>query len=300
MRHVGLKLRMLVVGSILTAFYLLVAGVGFLMTGSWPLVVVLTLGFVAFQYKIGKWVALKSVGAEDMPEDGQYAQVHRTVEQLSRDMKLEKPRLMVAEMGVPNAFAVGRKGAGTVVVSRELMQLLERDELEGVLAHELAHVRNRDVVMMVLGQSIAAMLGIAAQFAVLFAGDNDLGDFFLAMIVGNLVQLVGMVFVFAISRYREYVADSDAKEAIGSGDPLARALEKIQQGNQQAQAGASAAHAGGGRGRRGARGGRRRQQSNVDQKVSALCIFDGSENLMAKLFSTHPPVEKRIERLRST
>jgi heat shock protein HtpX len=287
---------MLVVGAILFAFYSAVVLVGWAMFGSIPLVVVLTLLFVVFQYKVGKWAALKSVGAEDMDES-EYPQVHRTVEQLSRDMKIEKPRLMVANMGVPNAFAVGRKGAGTVVVSRELMQLLESDELEGVLAHELAHIRNRDVVMMVMGQSIAALLGIAAQFAVLFAGDNDLGDFFLAMIVGNLVQLVGMVFVFAISRYREYVADADAKEAIGSGDPLARALEKIQRGNEQGAAAPS------GRGQRGGRGrgrGRRQPQPGVDEKVSALCIFDGKRGVVATLFATHPPVEKRIERLRST
>ncbi|MFB6135208.1 MAG: M48 family metallopeptidase [Halobacteriaceae archaeon] len=291
MRHVGLKARMLVVGAILFAFYSAVALIGYALTGSFALVAVLTLGFVVFQYKFGKWAALRSVGAEDLPED---SQVHRIVEDLSAEMGIEKPRLMVAQMGVPNAFAVGRKGAGTVVVSRELMQLLDRDELEGVLAHELAHIRNRDVVMMVLGQSIASLVGIAAQFAVLFAGDEDLGNFIMAMVVGNITQMLALVFVFAISRYREYVADSDAADAIGSGDPLARALEKIESAasNPGAAAGVQ-----GGRGRRGGRG--RQQDAGVDDRVSALCIFGGERGLLEKVFATHPPVEKRIERLRN-
>jgi len=177
-------------------------------------------------------------------------------------------------MGVPNAFAVGRKGAGTVVVSEELMQLLDKDELDGVLAHELAHIANRDVVMMVLGQGIASIVAIVAQYVVLLTGDNDIADFILAIVVGQIVQMLVMVFVLAISRYREYVADADARRTIGSGDPLARALEKISQGNQRAR------------------------DSAVDEQVNALCIF-GQDMGIAKLFSTHPPTEKRIERLRN-
>jgi len=287
---------MLIVGAVLFAFYSVVALVGFMMFGSVPLVIGLTLLFIGFQYKVGKWAALKSVGAEDMPETGEYGQIHNRVEALSRDMGIEKPRLMVAEMGVPNAFAVGRKGAGTVVVSQELIDLLSADERDGVLAHELAHIANRDVVLMVMGQSIASLLGIAAQFAILFAGDRDMGSFFMAMIVGNLVNMVAMIFVFAISRYREYVADADAKEAIGTGDPLARALEKIKQANEAGSPGAAAA---GGRGRGRGRGRQPRQNGGPDEKVSALCIFGGERGVMAKLFSTHPPTEKRIERLRS-
>ena len=275
MRHLGLKARMAVVGSILFAFYAVAAAVLLSMfgTGVLPLVLVGSVLFVGVQYKIGKWAALRSVGAEDMPED-RFPGVHRRVEELSKDMGIDKPKLKVARMGVPNAFAVGRKGAGVVVVSEELLRLLDDDELEGVLAHELAHIANRDVVMMVLGQGIASIVAIVAQWVVLLTGDNELADFFLAIVVGQLVQLLVMVFVLAISRYREYVADSDAKEAIGGGDPLARALEKISSGTQRAN------------------------DSAIDEQVNALCIFgDGSG--LAKLLSTHPPVEKRIEKLRN-
>ncbi|MFB6104097.1 MAG: M48 family metallopeptidase [Halobacteriaceae archaeon] len=266
---------MAIVGFILFAIYAAtaVAVMAIWGTGTLPLLLVGSVVLVGAQYKIGKWAALRSVGAEDLPEDT-YGDLHRRVESLSKDMGIEKPRLMIASMGVPNAFAVGRKGAGTVVVSRELLNTLEPDEVEGVLAHELAHIRNRDVVMMVLGQGIASIVAIVAQWAVLLTGDNDIADFFLAIVVGNIVQFLVMLFVLAISRYREYVADADAKEAIGSGDPLASALEKIQRGNASAR------------------------KDNMDRQVSALAIFGGDRGIES-LLSTHPPVEERIQRLRS-
>jgi heat shock protein HtpX len=276
MRHLGLKLRMAVVGAILAAFYLVGIGIAVAIygTGIWPLAVVGSVLLVGVQYKLGKWGALRSVGATDLPKD-KYPTVHRQVEQLSKEMGIEKPQLKIARMGVPNAFAVGRKGEGVVVISEELMRTLNQDELEGVLAHELAHIANRDVVTMVIGQGIASIVGIAAQFLILLTGDNDIADFFLAIVVGNVVQFLVMLFVLAISRYREYVADADAKAAIGDGDPLARALEKIQRGNETAR------------------------QSAVDEQVSALCIFGSNEGLVRTLVSTHPPVEERIQRLRS-
>ncbi|MFB6112252.1 MAG: M48 family metallopeptidase [Halobacteriaceae archaeon] len=281
---------MAIVGFILFAFYAAAVAAAMVIwgTGILPLALIGSVLLVGIQYKIGKWGALRSVGAEDLPED-QFPEIHQRVESLSRDMGIEKPRLMIADMGMPNAFAVGRKGAGTVVVSRELLNALQKDEVEGVLAHELAHIANRDVVMMVLGQGIASIVAIVAQWAVLLTGDNDIADFFLAIVVGNIVQFIVMLFVLAISRYREYVADADAKRHIGSGDPLARALEKIQ---QRASSGGSSAAASRGRGSRG-----RSQRSGGSEQVSALCIF-GTDTGIQKLLSTHPPTEERIKRLR--
>jgi heat shock protein HtpX len=215
------------------------------------------------------------------------------VEEHSGELGIEKPDLKIARMGVPNAFAVGRKGAGVVVVSEELLGLLDPDELEGVLAHELAHIANRDVVTMQLGQGIASIVAIVAQYAVLLTGDSDLADFFLAIVVGNLVQFFVMLFVLAISRYREYVADADAKRAIGSGDPLARALEKIHEGNQRTRESARSSRRGRGRGRD-----RGRRDGGVDQQVSALCISSPDRGLLQRIVSTHPPMEKRIRWLR--
>jgi len=271
MNHRGLQLRMAIVGTILFGFYLALASFAYLAFGLGPIPIFLgTLVVVGIQYVLGKKMALWSTGAEDMPEDGQYAQVHRSVERFSEEMGIEKPRLMVAEMGVPNAFATGRRGAGVVVVSRELMAILDHDELEGVLAHELAHIENRDVLTMTIGQSIAMLVGYAAYFVVLFTGERSIANVILAWIAAMLTQMLVMIFVMAISRYREFVADADAAAVIGGGDPLARALEKI-------QAGASASG------------------QEVDDSVAALCIFGGAE----KLLSTRPSTEKRIERLRS-
>ena len=279
--HNGLRLRMVVAGSILFGFYAAMAGAIMWFFGtSTAVLVALLLGsvlFVGFQYKFGKWAALRSVSAEDMPTERkgqfQYDQIHRSMEQLCDEMDIEEPRLMVAEMGVPNAFAVGRKGAGVVVISREIIALLDHDELEGVLAHELAHIKNRDVVMMVLGQSIASMIGIVVQWAIIIAGERNIMVYIVGMIVGNLAQMLVMVFVLAISRYREFVADNDAAEYTRNPDAMARALEKISRGAQSGE-------------------------MKGEDTVSALCIFGTESGVLAKLFSTHPPTEERIRRLR--
>ena len=274
MSDLGLQLRMLVVGAILFAFYIF-AGTALSVLLGLPLIPVLLLGILvvpAIQYKLGKWLALRK--AEDMPNDQRFGYVHQMVRQLCRDMNIDEPRLMMMEMGVPNAFAVGRKGAGVVVVSTELMQLLDDDELEGVIAHELAHIKNRDVITMVIGQSIGMLVGYVAYFAVLFGGERNIGSWIMAMVASSLANALVMVFVLAISRYREYVADADARRAIGTGEPLARALEKIS---------------------RGAEG----RESTVDDSMNALCIFNADRGLLERLFSTHPPTEQRIQRLRN-
>ncbi len=274
MRHPGLKLRMVVAGTVLFAFYAALAAVAFRFGVGLPVVLAGSVLFAGGQYWLGKKLALRSVNAEALPED-EFADVHRRVERLSAEMGIEKPRLMVGRMGTPNAFAVGRKGAGVVVVSETVLDLLEPDELEGVLAHELAHVSNRDVVMMVLGQSVASMLGIAT-FWILALADDSIVMTVVAWIVSTIVQFVAMLFVLAISRYREYVADSDAVAATGDPEALARALAKI------------------------AQVGRDDRAPDVGDSVGALCIFGGKRGLLSTLFATHPPMEKRIARLDPT
>jgi heat shock protein HtpX len=292
---------MAVVGVLLAGFYLVAvaAAIAAFGQGILPIAIVGSILLIGAQYKIGKWAALRSVGAEDLSEQ-QYPRIHQFVEQVCREKDMKKPSLKIADMGVPNAFAVGRRGNGTVVISTELIELLDRDERNGVIAHELAHIDNRDVITMQLGQGIASIVAIVAQYIVLFTGDNDLADFFLAVVVGNIVQFIVMLFVFAISRYREYVADADAKGVIGQGEPLARALEKIQQGNQQAQQSTRRAQRRRSANRRGhGRSNQRSRDANVDQQVSALCISSPDRGFLQQIISTHPPVEKRIQRLRS-
>lgn len=269
---------MLVVGAILFAFYVAVAGLVFSLFGTSAATVGLlslgTLAYPVFLYKFGKWSALRSVGAEDMPEGPEgrrrYDEIHRATEQLCREMDLEKPRLMVADMGVPNAFAVGRKKAGVVVVSREIIDLLDQDELEGVIAHELAHIKNRDTIVMIMGQSIAALVGWAVYLVVMFRGERN---FLVAWIGSILAQMFVTIFLMAISRYREYVADEDAATYTRNPEAMARALEKISSAGQG-------------------------KEMRGEESVSALCIFGGSRGVLQTLFATHPPTEKRIQRLR--
>jgi len=276
MTDLGLRLRMVVVGTILFAFYL-AAGTFVAAATGLPLLPVLAVGILvvpAAQYKLGKWLATRK--AEEIPAEatGQYGQVRQMTLQLAEEMNVPEPTVMRMQMGVPNAFAVGRKGAGVVCVSEELVAMLDRDELEGVIAHELAHIKNRDVITMVVGQSIGMIVGYVAYFAVLMGGERNIGTWILAMVASSLANALVMIFVLAISRYREYVADSDAKEAIGSGDPLARALEKISRGSEG-------------------------REMELDDSMSALCIFNSERGLLEKVFSTHPPMEKRIQRLRT-
>ncbi|TKX44873.1 protease [Halorubrum sp. SD690R] len=293
---------MAIVGSILLAFYSGAVAVAWYFFGQsqsiLALAIVGSILLVGVQYKVGKWAALKSVGAEDMDKQ-QHPQIYLFVEKVCHEKDLNMPSLKIADMGVPNAFAVGRRGSGTVVVSRELIQLLDRDELEGVLAHELAHIDNRDVITMQIGQGIASIVSIVAQYIVLFTGDNDIADLFLAIVVGNLVQLFVMPFVFAISRHREYVADADARRAIGSGDPLVRALKKIHQGNQHASRSTDQRTGKPVNQRNSRHGNPRRREQGSNQQVATLCISSPDRNFIQRAMSTHPPMEKRIQRLQS-
>ena len=268
---------MVVALGILFGFYLLVASLFAPLVGI-PVVIAGSVLFVGVQYVVGKKLALRSVGAEALsPEDR--PEVHERVERLAEEMGVPKPTLMVGHMGVPNAFAVGRKGAGTVVVSETMLALVDEghmsmDELEGVLAHELAHVKNRDVVVMLLGQSVASVVALTVFFVVrLVTDDVPLVGFVVAYLASVVTQLLVMVFVLAISRYREYVADEDAAEYTGDPEALASALAVI------------------------AEVGSHEQAADVEGSTAAMCIFGGERGLLAAIFATHPPIEERIDRL---
>ncbi len=190
MNNTGLKLRMAVVGTILFALYFGAALVfsEMFQVSLLPILAISLVLLPAAQYKIGKWMALR--GTEEMPDEGQYRQIHQMTESLARDMGMDKPKLVVQDMGVPNAFATGRRGAGVVCVSNELIGLLDRDELEGVIAHELAHLDNRDTITMIIGQSIGMIVSYAVFF--LLRDDNN----FLVAYAGSVVaQMLTMIFV---------------------------------------------------------------------------------------------------------
>ena len=277
MRHTGLKARMVVAMGILFGFYALVASLFAPLVGI-PVVVAGSVLFVGVQYVVGKKLALRSVGAEPLSKE-ERPEIHERVEELSSAVGIEKPALKVGRMGVPNAFAVGRRGAGTVVLSETMLAMVDErhmsmDELEGVLAHELAHVKNRDVVLMLLGQSVASIVALSVFFVVrLVTDDIPLVGFLIAYLASVVTQMLVMVFVLAISRYREYVADEDAAEYTGDPEALASALSLI------------------------AEIGSHQEAADVEGSTAAMCIFGGKRGLLSAVFATHPPMEKRIQRL---
>jgi len=271
MRDWSLLIRMSVVSAILFGFYLLIVRVGLAMGVGLPVIVGGLVVFVGIQYVIGTRGVLRQMNATDLPRD-EFRAFHEEFEDTAREMGFdEPPRLMVTSMGVPNAFAVGRKNAGVVVVSIELLELLDFDEAAAVTAHELAHLDNRDSILMVVGESISTIIGLTVFLLV------GLSDSFVVSILGWILGILSktlvMLFVMALSRYREFAADRDAAAAMGSGDPLARALTKIQLANEETKAVAPG-------------------------NVSALCIHGFEDGLLARLFSTHPSTEKRVERLK--
>lgn len=270
----GLMVRMAVVSTILFGFYLLLAWIGLSLGLGLPVIAGGLVVFIGIQYAVGKWSVVQQVGAKPLPED-EFAAFHEAFAELSDEMGFaEPPELMIADLGAPNAFAVGRKGSGVVVVSPELIELLDFDEAAGVAAHELAHLKNRDSVMMVVGESISSIVGWGV-FLVAAVSDSLILSIF-AWLLGTVTKLLVMLFVLALSRYREFAADRDAAQALGTGGPLARALQKID-GNM----------------------GEHPPEEQTAAHVSALCITPQDRGLLASLLSTHPPTERRVERLES-
>lgn len=225
---------------------------------------------VIIQYLVGRRMALTHVNASPMP-DPEYPTVHALADDLATEMGITRPELRVATDMGPNAFAVGRKGAGVIVLSQTLLDILSRDELEAVLAHEFSHLKSRDVPIMVVGQTFAMLLS-SIVYWVTSAFDRTVIGAALAGILTALSNAVVMLIVRWISRTREYVADSDAAHYTGNPEALARALAKIRAVYWRAGI-------------------------DPDAHIGAFCIFNGSGGLRARLFGTHPPMDKRINRL---
>ena len=227
-------------------------------------------------------IALRMAGAHEVTPD-EAPQLHQIVEQVAASAGLPKPRVALINSPAANAFATGRNADHAVVaVTTGIMQLLSRDELIGVLSHEIGHVRNHDILISSVAATIAGaiiMVARMAQFAMLFGGgyggrdrrDNGivvLLTLILAPIAATLVQL-------AISRSREYGADATGAAIEGTPEPLARALEKLETYNSRGPA------------------------MNVSPAAAHLFIVNPLKGAnFATLFSTHPPIAERIRRLR--
>jgi heat shock protein HtpX len=240
-RDVGLSLRMLLTSSLLGLLYIGFALVLFyvLNAGLW-LMLVIVLGMAIFQYYTSDKIALAASGAKVVsPEEA--PKLHAMVERLAAMADLQKPRVAFVDTPVPNAFATGRNQKRAVVaVTRGLWERLDEKEIEGVLAHELTHIANRDVLVMTVASffaMLAAMLTRFGLYAGMFGGwggggrssdnNNSVPIWLIVMVVSVVTYFLSWILIRTISRYREYAADRGSALITGAPEYLMSALQKI-------------------------------------------------------------------------
>jgi heat shock protein HtpX len=260
----------------------LLVGFGALIGGTSGIILfaVIAAGFNLVMYWFSAKLALKSSRARPLGED-EAPELHAMVRDLAQRAQIPVPSLHLIPSEQPNAFATGRNPQNAAVaVTEGLLQHMPPEQVRGVLAHEFAHIKNRDVLV----QTIAAMIGAAIaaianilQFSFLFGGgdDDDSPLGFLGVIAAIIVApLAATLLQLGVSRQREYLADATAAEFLGEGRPLAEALGTLQRGVQAVP-------------------------MAVNPATEALYIANPlSGGGMTALFSTHPPIETRIEKLR--
>lgn len=270
---------------------ILLAGLGGLMVligsffGRGGAIIGLALGlvFVGGSYWFSDKIAIKAARAREVTE-AEMPEYFGIVRDLAMRAEMPMPRLYVSPEMQPNAFATGRNPEhAAVAVTEGILQVLDRDELRGVLAHELSHVGNRDILISSVAAAVAMGITFMARMAMwgaMFGGgggrDRDGGNVIGLLAMALLAPLAAGLLQMALSRSREFEADRSGARLIGDGEPLARALQKID----------AYAH---------------RVPMDVDQAHAQAYIVNplsGRRIQFANLFRTHPPTEERLARLR--
>jgi heat shock protein HtpX len=277
-RDTGLQARMLVTMFLLGLVYVVLIGVLFAAgAGAVTIAVVAGVMFLVQIFASDK-LALRAMGAREV-SPAEAPELHAMVERLCVQADLPKPRLAVADTQMPNAFAMGRsRESATVCVTTGIMRLLTPSELEGVLAHELTHIINRDVVIMTIASFFASIASMITQFGFFFGGgssdDDDGPSWALVMLVSLLVYVISFMLMQALSRYREFAADRGSAVITGRPSGLASALLKISGVNERIPS----------------------QDLRMAGEMQAFFIAPVGERI-AGLFATHPPIEQRIAAL---
>jgi len=273
----GLQARMLttmfLMGLLYSAFVFVLFSLG---AGVGVMVVVMG-GLLAAQLFLSDKIALASMGAKEVTPE-QAPGLHAMMEKLCIQADLPKPRIAVADTQVPNAFAMGRsKKSAVVCATTGIMNVLSPTELEGVMAHELAHVKNRDVLIMTMASFFASLASMIAQFAFFFgSSDDDSPAGLVVFLASMLVYVISFFLMLALSRYREFTADRGAAIITGRPSALASALQKISAQMQNTP----------------------QQDLRAAESMNAFFIVPASvKGSIKSIFMTHPPMEKRIERL---
>jgi heat shock protein HtpX len=286
-RDAGLSLRMLLTGSMLGLLYVLFAVALFYVLNAGIVVMVVIVGALAFvQYFTSDKLALKAAGAKVVERD-QAPELHDMIERLCAMADLQKPRVAVIESDVPNAFATGRNQKhAAVAVTTGLWSRLEPKEVEGVLAHELSHIVNRDVLVMTVASffaMVAAILTRVGLYSGMFGGfggnrdnNNSVPVWLVVLVVSVVTYFLSQILILAISRYREFAADRGSALITGAPENLMSALQKIASGITQIP------------------------QQDLRQVEGMNAFFIVPTNWRSKageLFMTHPPLEKRLAAL---
>jgi len=280
-RDWGLTARVWLTGLLLLLLYLVFMTVLLAFgVGLW-FIVLLAVGMGLVQYFFSDKLVLWSTGARIIADD-EYPDLHRTVGKLCTIAGLPMPKIAIMQSPVPNAFATGRSPKHAVVACTDsIMRLLNQEELEAVLAHELSHVKNRDILTMTLASFIAMIASMIMQsffFSMLFGGNNreNGGAGIIIWIVSIIVYAISTLLILALSRYREFAADRGSALITRNPRALISALNKISGRIEAVPPQAKAKIEG----------------ANAFFIIPAL-----SGNTIMELFSTHPPLEKRIANL---
>ncbi|QEC50032.1 zinc metalloprotease HtpX [Baekduia soli] len=284
-RDTGLQVRMLVTMLLLGLVYVVFLGVLFASTSATVAVIGVAL-LLGFQFFASDKLALRTMGANEVsPQEA--PELHAMIERLCVQADIPKPRVAMVSSPIPNAFAMGRSPKhATVCATTGIVDLLSPAELEGVLAHEITHIVNRDVMIMTLAGFFASIASTIVQFGFLFGGgyggggysdDDEDGPSMMAIIlISAIVWVVSFFLMQALSRYREFAADRGAAVITGRPSALASALIKISGVNERIPQNDLRAHA----------------------EMNAFYIVPVHvKGSLYNLFSTHPPMEKRIEAL---
>jgi heat shock protein HtpX len=273
-------IRLTLLLGLLTGIFI---GTGFLLggTGGMTFALIFAVIFNFSSYWYSDKIVLRMYGAKIVSES-EAPKLHRMVSNLAKKAELPKPKVAIVHSGTPNAFATGRSPKNAVVaVTTGAMDLLRDDELEGVLGHEIAHIKNRDTLISVMAASIAgaiSYLAVMAQWALVFGRrDRDMGNLAGALVAMIVAPIAAAIVQFAISRSREYKADAYGGK-ISHPLALASALESLERGIRQ----------------------KPMQGNPATAHLFIVNPFKGRSmwSTVSGLFSTHPSTEERVRRLR--
>jgi heat shock protein HtpX len=278
-KDTGLQARMLLTIFLLGLVYVVFVGVLFAAGAGAGIIVAVAVVLLLLQLFASDKIAMATMGVKEVTP-AQEPELHGIIERLCVQADLPKPRVCVMETSMPNAFAMGRsRKSTTVCATRGILDMLTPAELEGVMAHELTHVINRDVMVMTLASFFASLASLILQFSFFFGGGGDSEeeeDVFLVVIASVVVYAISFLLLRALSRYREFAADRGGAVLTGRPSALASALLRISGTMERVPS----------------------QDLRSAEAMSAFFIIPArAKKSLLNIFADHPPLEQRLAAL---